>query len=494
MTDCLSGGKPEMTRGRKGLRIFAAGVSLVMLSGFFAGAGAQTQVAPKNLFELLTFGLRPPPVKVATTQGESEAGTVTHTAPVTKATSRIGARSGRPGRGLIFRSRNGKRIKKVAAAPRILTEVGTSPIPIQSQDTVDAIRASIVRYKAISAAGGWELIEKTKAPRKGERSRTVLALAVRLNMTGDLPSRPSKAPVFDAKLVDALKRFQVRHGLPPSGVLDEATRTELNIDVLTRISQLEINLNRVVKLIRGKKAKRFVMVNIPGYEIEAVEGGTVDFRQRVILGRPTRETPVLKTSIIQLNFSPYWHVPQSIVRKDLIPKLQDGTEYLTQSKLRVYKTWGGQEIDPATIDWSSPDALKLRFRQDTGPENAMGYLRLNMPNRDAVFLHDTPQKSLFTDDVRAFSSGCVRVQNIAVLAEWLAKYDDGWTADRIEETFQSGERKDLTLRKPVPVYFSYVTAWASPDGTVQFRRDLYNKDGLVQLAAVNAAQDVSLTP
>ena len=411
-----------------------------------------------------------------------------------RAAPRYGAKAGRPGRGLIFRSRNGKRIKKVEPAPKVLTEVGNSPIPIQSQDTVDAIRASIVRYKAIAASGGWKPIAEANAPRKGERSATVLALAVRLNMTGDLPDRPSKSPAFDAKMVEALKKFQVRHGLPPSGVLNEATHVELNIDVETRISQLEINLNRVVKLVRGQRGKRFVMVNIPGYEIEAVEAGNVDFRQRVILGRPSRETPVIKTSITQLNFSPYWHVPASIVRKDLVPKLQDGIEYLTQTKLRVYKTWGGKEVDPTTVDWSSPEALKLKFRQDTGPQNAMGYLRLNMPNRYAVFLHDTPQKSLFTDDVRAFSSGCVRVQNIAVLATWLAKNNDGWNMERIEETFEGGERKDLTLRKPVPVYFSYVTAWASPDGTVQFRRDIYNKDGLLKLASVSAGKDSSLTP
>lgn len=487
MTDKLPSGAPLVGPGRSSrrvVRVVAASAGLLMLSGAYAGA--QTQTPSFNLFQLFSGGQTQPaehgPVADPNTTAEQSPST-------TPATTKKKPRR----RGLVFR--NGKGGSKKAAAKKVvLTALGTSPTAIQSKDTVDAIRTSITRYQAIAQAGGWGIIPEGKSPRRGSSGAMVTALAKRLSMTKDLEGKISSSPAFDNAMVAALKRFQVRYGLPPTGVLDATTRAEMNVDVTTRITQLGINLKRLAKLTRYKMPQRFVMVNIPGYELQAVTDGNVDMRQRVVLGRPSRETPVLQTKITQLNFLPYWHAPQSIVRRDLIPILKKGTEYLKTSNMKVYKVFGGKEIDPETVDWSSPEAAKLKFRQEPGARNALGYLRLNMPNRYAVFLHDTPQKNLFLDDVRAFSSGCVRVQNIPVFAEWLAKNNAGWDQARILETFEAGNRKDLTLRKAVPVYFSYITAWATPEGTVQFRRDIYKKDGLLKLASIEVKKDDSITP
>jgi len=477
---------PRHSHGRV-IRVAAASAGLLMLSSAYAGA--QTQTPSLNLFQLFSGSQSKPiehgPVADPNAPPAATAETVAAPAMAKKKAVR---------RGLVFRNGKGGVRKKAAAKKVVLTALGTSPTPIQSKDTIDAIRTSIQRYQAISQAGGWGVVPEGKSPRKGSRGAIVTALAKRLSMTKDLEGQISKSPAFDNAMIAALKRFQVRYGLPPTGVLDETTRAEMNVDVTTRITQLGINLKRLAKLTRGKMPQRFVMVNIPGYELQAVTDGNVDMRQRVVLGRPSRKTPVLQTKITQLNFLPYWHAPQGIVRRDLIPILKKSTEYLRTSNMKVYKVFGGKEIDPETVDWSSPEAAKLKFRQEPGPRNALGYLRLSMSNRYAVFLHDTPQKNLFLDDVRAFSSGCVRVQNIPVFAEWLAKNNTGWDQARILETFEAGKRKDLTLRKAVPVYFSYITAWATPEGTVQFRRDIYKKDGLLQLASVEVKKDDSITP
>ncbi len=207
-------------------------------------------------------------------------------------------------------------------------------------------------------------------------------------------------------------------------------------------------------------------------------------RHRVIAGRPGRETPVVKANVRALNFFPFWRVPDSVATLDLIPKMQKEPEYLQKEQIRVLAgNFNGQELDATQIDWKQADATRIKFRQDPGPQNALGLVRLDMPNEHGVYMHDTPMKPLFGQAARAFSAGCVRVQDPFDLAAWVAREEAGMDRQRIDEILASGNAADIVLTRQVPVYFAYITAWAESNGRVEFRPDIYGRDGLRELSA-----------
>jgi murein L,D-transpeptidase YcbB/YkuD len=178
-------------------------------------------------------------------------------------------------------------------------------------------------------------------------------------------------------------------------------------------------------------------------------------------------------------------VPESVATLDLIPRLSKEPEYLQNEKIRVLTgSYNGPEVDPANIDWRAVDPKQIRFRQDPGPWNALGLVRIDMPNSEGVYMHDTPMKRLFSQRWRAFSAGCVRVEDVFTLAEWLAKYETGWGhPGRARDMIATGQAVDINLTRPVPVYFTYITAWAELDGRIMFRPDIYGRDGVQDLLA-----------
>ena len=185
----------------------------------------------------------------------------------------------------------------------------------------------------------------------------------------------------------------------------------------------------------------------------------------------------MNAKITEVNFNPFWTVPASIIRKDLIPKMQKEPNYLTDNRIRIFNGQG-QELSPQQVNWFSDEATRYQFRQDPGGDvNSMGFVRINIPNPHGVYMHDTPSKGIFGDDFRFVSSGCVRVQNVRDYIQWLLKDTAGWSRDQINATFEAGSRTDARLAQPVAVYWTYITAWATPDGLVQFRDDIYNRDG-----------------
>jgi murein L,D-transpeptidase YcbB/YkuD len=230
------------------------------------------------------------------------------------------------------------------------------------------------------------------------------------------------------------------------------------------------------------------MVNIPGAQVEAVENGVVELRHTAVVGRPDRPSPELKVKALAVNFNPFWTVPASIVRKDLIPRMQQHPNYLAKNHIRIYDPHGN-ELQADQINWYSDDATHYMFRADPGAVNPLGVVRINIANKDGVYMHDTPEKNLFGEDERFDSSGCVRVQNVRELVDWLLQDNGGWDRNRIDQVIRSGQRLDVKLTRPVPVYWVYITAWANPDGVVQFRPDIYDKDGLGQIAALDGAPD-----
>ena len=258
-------------------------------------------------------------------------------------------------------------------------------------------------------------------------------------------------------------------------MVSDSTFAAMNIPAAVRLNQLSTNLTRL-KGLAAKLPPRFVMVNIPAAQVEAVEQGQVASRHTAIVGKVDRPSPMVNSKIYEINFNPYWTVPVSIIKKDLIPKMQADPQYTTKFHIRIYNQQG-QELTPAQVNWNSDEATKYQFREDPGDTNSLGLVKINFYSKDGVYMHDTPNKGLFNDEFRFDSSGCVRIQNIRELITWLLRDTPGWNRDMIDEMFKNGQRLDVKLVQQVPVYWVYVTAWATPDGVVQFRDDIYGRDG-----------------
>lgn len=354
-----------------------------------------------------------------------------------------------------------------------------SHLPIFSPETVSYIEQAIGQYSNIVAQGGWQPVPATKKLTLGVTDPDVEALRRRLMVSGDLSTNAGMSQSFDSYVDAAVKRFQMRHGLPADGVTGKYTFAALNVSAPVRLGQLETNLVRL-RSMSGFLGDRYVMVNIPAAQIEAVEGNRVVSRHTAIVGKIDRQTPILNSKINEIIVNPYWNAPESIVIKDIIPKMRQDPTYLTANSIRLIAP-DGTEVDPASVDWSTEDAVKYRFRQDPGKINAMASVKINFPNPHAVYMHDTPQQSLFSKLMRFDSSGCVRVQNVRDLVTWLLRDTDGWNRQRFEDTIKSGENTPVALANPVPVYFTYVSAWSTGDAVVHFRDDIYARDGVDEL-------------
>ena len=354
--------------------------------------------------------------------------------------------------------------------------VQRSTTPVLSQQTIAATEQAIARYRDIAGRGGWGQGPNVLNLKLGSRGPQVAALRRRLSLSGDLDGAAGNAAVFDSFVDSAVKRFQARHGLSPTGIVGQQTITELNIPVEARIVQLETNLVRL-RSFSGNLGNRFVMANIPAASIETVENGVVFSHHAAGVGKIDRPSPLLQTKAIEINFNPFWTVPVSIIRKDLIPKMQADPSYLSDNHIRIFNQQG-QELQSTQVNWNSQEAVNYKFRQDTGGDfNSLGVVRINIPNKDGVYMHDTPAKGIFGDDFRFVSSGCIRLQNVRDYVAWLLKETPGWDRDKIDEVIRSGQRVDAKIVNPVNVFWVYITAWATPDGLVQFREDIYKRDG-----------------
>ena len=346
-----------------------------------------------------------------------------------------------------------------------------------SPEAAQRLQDAIGAYQRIVDAGGWPAIKKGQTLHLGDQDEVVGVLRKRLAISGDLTKGSKSDWMLDDGVQAALIRFQRRHGLPPNGGLDVRTVYALNVSAEDRLTQLRVSLQRMQEFVARGLPDRFVMVNIPAMELQAVDEGRIALKSRVIVGRLERQTPGVAAKIQGLNFFPYWKVPVSVAFKDLIPKLGKDPEYLAREHIRVLSDPEGVEVDPHAVDWSQPKFLNIRFRQDPGNFNALGLVRIDMPNPDDVYMHDTPLKDLFRRPQRAFSAGCVRVQRIFDLVTWLASTNGDWDRARVDSTLAAGYALDVKLNKPVNVYFVYQTAWVDTEMGISFRSDLYARDG-----------------
>ena len=366
-----------------------------------------------------------------------------------------------------------------AKSSRSVAETATRH-PIASADTIAFVERAIFDYQDLIARGGWPMVPATKKLRMGVSDPDVRLLRQRLIASGDMDRSAGLSNEFDSYVDGAVKKFQARHGLPPDGVLGNYSYQALNVSADVRLGQLETNLVRL-RSMSGFLGDRYVMVNIPAAQIEAVENGSVVLRHTAIVGKIDRQTPILNSKIHEIILNPYWTSPRSIIEKDIVPLMRKDPTYLSRNNIRLFDGQGN-EVAPETIDWNAEKAPALMFRQDPGKGNAMSSTKINFHNPHAVYMHDTPQQGVFNKLLRFESSGCVRVQNVRDLNTWLLRDTPGWDRQTMEATIASRENTEILLTTPVPVYFTYFTAWASQDGVVQFRDDVYQRDGVEELA------------
>jgi murein L,D-transpeptidase YcbB/YkuD len=353
--------------------------------------------------------------------------------------------------------------------------------PTLSPNNVGPTKAAIARYAAIAAKGGWRRLPDVKL-QQGDTHAAVVILRERLRLSGELKDAEA-SDYFDYDVGQAVRRYQRANGLAPTGNLDKTTVAAMNVPAASRLKQLRASLGRLTEY--GKVPRRYIAVNIPAAQIEAVENDAVASRHAGIVGKVERQTPILRSSVHQLNFNPVWHLPPTVITEDLIPTGQkmarQGQSVLVKFKIDAYGG-EGRRLDPTRVNWNA--AQSLTFRQQPGPENPLGFVKMNFHNGHSVYMHDTPKPSLFGRSFRAASSGCVRISDIDELVAWAAA-DQGWTLEKVRRMKETRERLDVQLKQPVPLYFAYITAWGTPDGAIHFRRDIYSKDGIGKAAGGN---------
>ena len=356
--------------------------------------------------------------------------------------------------------------------------------PTVAKNNIEPTKAAIKRYSDIVAAGGWAPLPPDEM-RSGESYPAVPLLRQRLADSGDLRTSDTSSPGFDFELETAVKRFQASNGLTPTGIVDKRTVAALNVPAEARLKQLKANLGRLTEL-SSQTSKRYVLVNIPAAQIEAVENGQIVARYAGVVGKMDRQTPLLHSNITDLNFNPVWRMPPTVESEDLIPRGRDlqskGQSVLKKFHIDAYDG-SGKKVDPDKVDWEKVRPGTYTYSQQPSKDNPLGFLKINFPNGHSVYMHDTPSETIFGRNFRSASSGCIRVRNIQHLASWLVRDQPGWSADRVGQMKETGERLDLRLKKPVPLHFVYLTAWATEDGVVQFRRDLYQRDGIGAVAS-----------
>lgn len=351
---------------------------------------------------------------------------------------------------------------------------------LPAQTGYKRLKSALAQYRETLIKGGWNTIPEGSKIQKGDRGIRIIALRNRLIASKDLRFlEKSDEDVFDDKLEEAVRRFQRRHGLDIDGIVGTLTLAALNVPVEERELQIELNMERWRWLPQDLGSKH-ILVNIANFELDVNENNKQVMTMRVVVGKQYRRTPVFSANMTYLVLSPHWHIPPRLAIQDKLPLIRKDVSYLEKQKIRVFQGWGTEtkEIDPTSIDWSQITAKNFNFRlcQDPGPLNALGRVKFMFPNRFNVYLHDTPSRELFGKTVRAFSSGCIRIEKPIELVVYHLQGDPRWTKESILAAIDRGIEQTLILKDPVPVHLLYWTAWAEEDGLIHFRDDIYGRD------------------
>ncbi len=340
------------------------------------------------------------------------------------------------------------------------------------------LRAALGRYRAVAAQGGWPTVEPGPVLRVGVSDPRVVVLRRRLALAGDLATGEG-TELYDATLGRAVQRFQRRHGLKADGSVGDGTLAQLNVSVAERVQQIGANMERW-RWLPQQEAPRFIMVNMAGFELQVIEAQKVALSMRVIVGRDYRQTPVFSSDMTAVILNPYWYVPPTIFRDDILPDLRHDPAALARRGLTLLSGMdrNARVIDAASVDWEAVDGDRPPYvlRQEPGPHNALGRIKFLLPNHYGIFMHDTPHRGLFEREVRAFSSGCIRLEHPLQLAQYVLGDAERWNRASMEELIAAGKPVTVALPQPLPVVLAYWTAWVDDDGTLQLRDDIYGRD------------------
>lgn len=354
------------------------------------------------------------------------------------------------------------------------------------------LKEKLADYQAIAAEGGWPAVPADQVLKAGMNDPGIALLRQRLIFTGDLDEESLEGAEFDSQVAEAVKHFQHRHNLAADGVVGKQTFAAMNVPVHDRIEQLIINMERY-RWLKHTDDEMSVVVNIAGFELVARRLGEIEISMPVIVGKTYHKTPIFNGLIRYVDFNPYWNVPPSIARAEILPKLQEDPLYLEKNNMRIFRGWetGAPELDSAVFNWREVSKQQMNryfIRQDPGPDNALGTLKIMFPNQYDVYLHDTPSRNLFKQKQRALSHGCIRMARPAEMAAWvLGGADNGWSVERINEITAAGKQKVVSLKQPIPISILYRTAFMNPEDTLlYFYDDVYDRDKLLVQALADS--------
>ena len=326
-------------------------------------------------------------------------------------------------------------------------------------ESYKALKGQLGKYIDIAKKGGWPQINVTKKPfKQGMSAPEIAMIKKRLLITGDLAINDT-SQVFNDTLVTAVNNFRVRHGYKPTGVISDSVIKEMNVPVVKRIEQILMNMDRM-RWLAAEPQGNLIVINIPEFELHLYEGKQKAFDMDVVVGKEGHNTTMFNGDLNQVVFSPYWNVPPSIVSKEILPAIEKNPGYLEKENMEVT----GNE-----------DGLPV-IRQRPGGKNALGRVKFLFPNSFNIYLHDTPAKSLFEKDKRAYSHGCIRVKDPVRLANYVLRNQPEWTPEKIDEAMNSGNEKFVKVKNPIPVVITYYTAWVDENGQLNFREDIYGHD------------------
>ena len=356
---------------------------------------------------------------------------------------------------------------------------------LPAQPGYGRLKTALVVNRALAERGGWPVIPGDGRLEKGMKSDRVPALRSRLKVTGDMPATADSASdLFDEPVEEAVKRFQLRHGLFDDGIVGTRTLRALNVPVERRIRQIELNLERW-RWLPQNLGNPYIMVNIAGYGLEVVENESPVLTMKIIVGTAYQKTPVFSGKMTYIEMNPYWNVPHSIATEETLQKIQKDPGFLARENMKVFAAGQtGEAVDPASIDWSalSENHFPYRLRQEPGPRNPLGRIKFMFPNKHSVYLHDTSDPQLFRKERREFSHGCIRIEKPMEMAEFVMRGSKEWPMEKIKAVLKTKDTTVANLPKPIPVHILYFTAWGNGDGTVHFLEDIYRRDERLEKA------------
>ncbi|HEU5180956.1 MAG TPA: L,D-transpeptidase family protein [Candidatus Polarisedimenticolia bacterium] len=354
------------------------------------------------------------------------------------------------------------------------------------------LQLGLKQLRDAKEAGGWPAIPAGPKLQKGARGPRVALLRQRLEGGAAKPASPGGADaVFDAALEEKVRQFQTAHGLEPDGRVSEATLAELNVPVERRIRQVELNLERWRWMPR-RLGDPHLEVNIPGFDLQLLRGDRTELRSRIVVGQAFTPTPVFSDRIVAVIANPPWNVPDALAVREYLPELRENPAVFQSHGIKIYDGEGedAHEVDPASVHWGrvDDDEFHYHLRQDPGPDNALGRMKFQLTNDFQIYLHDTPARTLFAQQDRDLSHGCIRVEKARELADTVL----GEATEKLTEALQNENEKSIPVRPPVPVHILYLTAWADADGGLRFAPDIYDFDAAQMTALDRASRQASL--